>query len=115
MKKADWKYNVTGITKNDGTPVDPDDCIVFKRGDRAVPGMLDTYAAECEKYGATPEHIEGIMALKERVVRYQTYVESKIPDTKHGEIVEPPDEVADAGPDTPDDSRTEGFEGADDG
>lgn len=70
------------VFKNDGTRVPEEERIVFRAKDRAVPFMLEAYAAECKKIGCSNFHVEEILLLRDRVIHYQRSTGfCKIPDT----------------------------------
>ena len=77
----DRKYTIKAVNPCSGNMHDENDSILFLAKDKAVPAMLRAYAAESERLGANPAHLESIALLIGRVEAYQLDVESKVPDT----------------------------------
>lgn len=83
MKEViDRKFKFLAVNPCKGTHYDETDGIVFLAKDKAVPQMLLSYHAECERLGCGEEHLESIELLYGRVIAFQSSVESKIPDTE---------------------------------
>ena len=59
-----------------------ENAIVFLAKDRAVPKMLQAYKDECRAVGCAESHIESVDLLLDRVIEFQTDVESRVPDTE---------------------------------
>ncbi|GAG92016.1 unnamed protein product, partial [marine sediment metagenome] len=68
--RIDQKY-YGDVFKNDGKKVPEEELIIFRAKDRAVPVMLEAYAAECQAIGCSDFHVEGILLLRDRVIHYQ--------------------------------------------
>lgn len=77
----DWKYKIQAVNPCSKNTHDENDSILFLAKDKAVPAMLRAYAAECERLGTNPEHLDAINLLIGRVEAYQQDTESKVPDT----------------------------------
>ena len=86
-KKMDKKY-IGNLFKVTGQEVPPEEWFVFRAQDKAVVPMLETYYNECKELGCDETHLTSILALKDRVVEFQTNVRCKVPDTAPEEIVE---------------------------
>jgi hypothetical protein len=52
----------------------------------AVPAALKAYSLECERIGASLEHIQSIGLLRERVMVFQERNGSRVPDTIGDEL-----------------------------
>lgn len=77
----DRKYKIQATNPCSGTTHTEEDSVLFLAKDKAFLAALPTYRRESEKLGANPAHLESIDLLIERVTKYQTEIESKIPDT----------------------------------
>ena len=78
----DRKYKILAVNPCSSNHHDENDSILFLAKDKAVPAMLKTYYEECKKLNPNnTAHLESIILLTERVVKYQKDIESKIPDT----------------------------------
>lgn len=82
MKKMDQKYGGSVYKIANGEVVPPDEWIVFRAKDLAVPYMLEAYAVRCSHLGCNPDHMKAISDLKMRVLEFQRqYPERcKVPD-----------------------------------
>lgn len=81
--KLDGKYYGEIRKCSDGEIVPPDEWILFRAKDNAVPSMLRNYLADCLMLGADQDHIDTIRDLIERVDawRENNPDKCKVPDT----------------------------------
>ena len=77
----DRKFIILAINPCNGELHTQEDAILFCAHDKAVPNMLRTYYAECEKLNCDRHHLESIRLLLTRVEVYQMETKSKVPDT----------------------------------
>jgi hypothetical protein len=75
----DKKYLIAAV-KMDGSHVPVEESILFRAKDRALLPTLKFYAEECERIGASEEHVEVIQDLIDRVFEFQKENGNKIPD-----------------------------------
>lgn len=54
------------------------DAVLFLAKDKALPATLDFYREECERLGADPDQIQGVLKLIERVKEYQAKHAKKV-------------------------------------
>ena len=81
MEMVDHKYTGEVRKTSDKSQVDTP-WILFLAKDDAVPDTLHYYQKKCEELGASPEHVEGIRQLRQRVAEWrETHFEQcKTPD-----------------------------------
>lgn len=86
MAKLDGKYYGEIRKVADDEIVPPDEWILFRAKDDAVPRMLESYRAMCLAVGAGSDHVEGIDALITRVDAWRAAHPDlcKVPDTEPG-------------------------------
>ena len=79
----DRKFEFLAKNPCKGTYYDETNAIVFLAKDKAfLFGALPAYREKCIELGSNPEHIESIDLLIGRVADFQSYHESKVPDTE---------------------------------
>lgn len=71
-----------GAAGSDAVHATEENAMIFMAKDNAVPGMLRSYREECIRLCCTPEHINRVDGLIERVERYRD---------KHRELCKVPD------------------------
>lgn len=77
----DRKFNIMAVNPCNGKVYTEDEALLLCAKDKAVPAALAAYRDECIKLSCNAEHITSINLLIERVIKYQTEVESRVPDT----------------------------------
>ena len=78
----DRKFKFVATNPCKGNVFTEENAIVFLAKDVCVPAMLSAYIKECKRVACGPEHIRSMQLLRERVLAYQSQVESKLPDTE---------------------------------
>lgn len=86
MEAIDRKYVILANNAVNGKQYTEFNSFLFSAKDKAVPAALRAYIVECDRIGATPEHIHSVRLLLGRVERYQIEFESKVPTTIGDEI-----------------------------
>lgn len=81
-KKMDHKYGGHVWKSANREVVSPEEWIVFRAQDMAVPYMLDYYYQKCASMGSPMEHLKRILDLKMRVMEWQAQNpdKCKVPD-----------------------------------
>ena len=81
MEIIDRKFKINAVNPCNGNTYTEKDSLLLCAKDKAVPAALRAYKEECARLGANVEHLESIELLIGRVEKYQSEVESHIPDT----------------------------------
>ena len=83
MNPIDRKFIITAVN-----PCKPDMTytemhgVYFCAHDEAVPDAIREYRRKCEELGSSPEHLESIDLMLDRILDYQLNINSKVPDTE---------------------------------
>lgn len=82
QEAIDLKYEISAVNPCSQNRHSHFDSVLFLAKDRAfLEGALPGYRSKCIELGANPAHIASIDLMIQRVRRYQTDVEQKVPDT----------------------------------
>jgi hypothetical protein len=78
----DRKFIIAAVNPVNGKEYDETNSLLLCAKDAAVPVALRAYAAECERLGANPEHVQSIHLLLGRVEQFQANAGGgRVPDT----------------------------------
>lgn len=81
METIDRKFRILAVNPCNGKIYTEKDALLLCAKDKATIAALMAYRDECIKLKCNDEHIESIALLIHRVTRYQSQIESRIPDT----------------------------------
>ena len=82
MEILDKKYTIIAVKTEDGSPVPPDQCILFRAKDNAFLPTLEFYIKECKWIGASEDFIGELQMLRNRIKVWRSYnmIDCKTPD-----------------------------------
>ena len=86
LNVIDRKFKILAVNPVNKNIYTEADSILFCAKDRALPAALLSYRDECIKIGASSDHLNSIMLMRDRVIQYQNTIEKKVPDTEGLEI-----------------------------
>lgn len=81
VEVIDRKFVFTGVNPCNGNIYTQDNAVLFCAHDQALPACLEAYYRECKRIKCDSSHLKSIKLLRQRVIKFQMEVKSKVPDT----------------------------------
>jgi hypothetical protein len=76
----DGKYHFLAVNKCTGNSFDQTEGVCFRVHDAALPAVISAYINACKALGADDGQILGCEKLRERVMKWQSEHDVKVPD-----------------------------------
>lgn len=76
----DRKFKISATANRSGKHYTEQNAVLFLAKDRAFALTLPDYIRHCREVGAAPEQIQAAELLLERVLKFQSENETKVPD-----------------------------------